>query len=207
VTAGDLDVLAARPVVLAAYTPVRDAVALAVDRRRGNRRRGADALDHLRHLARQVAAGGELEEARQRGGARDVAERATERDDLAHAGRHELGDLARVDAAQAPADDRDLPLVARVELRRAVDQALAHEVRRAQVAAEQQHHRCVAEALQVAAQDARRLVGRHEAGHHQDGVAVASRRALEEARGGEVGQPLRERALAFECEEGERSGE
>ena len=133
------------PVVLAAYTPVRDAVALAARSRSGERaaRRGcARPCPASRWRGRDPD--GELEAARQRGG------RATSPNGLPSVMTwrtrvgHELGDLARVDAAQAPADDRDLPLVARGELGRAVDQSLAHEVRRAEVAAEQPRVRRVA---------------------------------------------------------------
>src|SRR6516165_3438659 len=95
VTRRHLDVLALRALALAAGLPVRDAVALAVDRGRWDRRRLAQAFHPLGHLAAEVAARRALEPARPGRRPRHVGERAAQRDHLAHALGHLLGQLAR----------------------------------------------------------------------------------------------------------------
>ncbi len=89
-----------------------DAVAVAEDRRGRHRQRLAQSGAHavvvaigLRRRARRA------QEARHVDGI-EVAERAGEGDHLAHQLGHGAGQLARVDAAQAPADQADAPAVA-----------------------------------------------------------------------------------------------
>src|SRR6185312_14084287 len=69
------------------------------------------------------------------GRARRAGERTAERDHAAHALRHHLGKLARIEAAEAPADDADLAAVQVIHRFQNIDHGLAHAGTQAQIAA------------------------------------------------------------------------
>src|SRR5881275_3218818 len=90
----DLDALGLRARLLHAALPGADAVGAAEDRRGRHRRRNGE-----------IAAG-----------MRIAGKGAAERDHLAHAVGHHFGELARIETAEAPADQADLAAMPVAEL-------------------------------------------------------------------------------------------
>jgi hypothetical protein len=188
VAARHLDALALRALDLAAALPGDDAIGPAVDRRRGDRQRGRELAPHLLLVRQRAALGAPAEEAGDVDGV-DVAERARERDHQAHRLREAPSQLARVDAAQAPADEAHAPAVAPVEVAEPRDHRRRPLGRRPQVAPQVPAVGAVPPPAQEAAHRAGREVARAEAGEDQDRMAVAPRRAVEHRqRGHDAGQ-------------------
>src|SRR5581483_11582803 len=104
----DLDAFRLRGGLLHAALPGADAVGAAEDRggrhRWRHRQRAAEACI----LLVGAAAAGHLIDAPGIGRARRTGKGTAERDHAAHALRHHLGKLARIETAEAPADQRDL---------------------------------------------------------------------------------------------------
>ena len=112
-------------------------------------------------------------------------ERTAERDHRAHALRHHLGELARVETAEAPADQADLAAVGVVQLLHQIDHRVLHAMAQAEIAALAPAADGIAAALQEAAQRPRRGVGGDEPGQHQHRMTVAPRREAEQRQGAE----------------------
>src|SRR5690606_38606722 len=111
-----------RTFFLEAGRPGNDAIRLRVDSGAGNRRRGPEALGKGRvNRAVAAVAGGEG---------------AGKRDDLTDKGGRLAGDLARIDAAQRPADNAHAALIAIRKLPEALAHAAADFLARAPVRAE-----------------------------------------------------------------------
>ena len=124
--------------------------------------------------------------------------RAAERDHRAHALRHHLGELARVEAAEAPADQRDLAAVGVVQLLHQIDHRVLHAVAQAEIAALTPAADGIAAALQEAAQRTRRGVGRNEAraipapdDRRRAGARLSSGKAPRNAPNSEMARPSR----------------
>src|SRR6185295_8648258 len=130
-----------------------DAVGAAVERGRRHRQRRGEALAQLGALREPVAAG---EAADVRGAG--AAEGARERDHLAHVLGGATCDFARVDAAEAPADEADLPAVARDERSEALAEAVDDLRRGTEVPAEAPAVHVVAATAEIPAQRLRRAV-------------------------------------------------
>jgi hypothetical protein len=132
--------------------------------------------------------------------------RRGERHDLAHAPGTALGDLARIDAAQAPADQADLALVAGVDLAHPFHQRgqpVVEPAVRARVHAEFPVVHVVAAGLQVGAQGRGGHGAGAEAGIDDDGMPVAGH------DGGLVppdGAELEHRPERFGGQQGQRRG-
>ena len=172
----DLDVFRARVFLQQAGAPVDDAVALGEDRGRGHRQIAGERLDVLdpgvgNQLSRQ-----QLVELADAAGGDVVGERAAERDHRAHRFRHAQRQIARVDAAEAPADQADLALRLFVNEGQTLAQLLAHAIDAAEIAAEIPGVRLVAEPAEVAAKQRRREIAGEKTGQREHGMAVAARR-------------------------------
>ena len=178
VAAVDLDVLDHRMVLaLHAGLPGDDAVAAAVDGRGRHLGRGQEARLEVLVQHRQRAVDPAVEQA-DVGLRRLAGDRRADRDDLPDGQRDALGDLARVDAAQAPAHQRD-------RLRLVGDQRLDVGGEGVEPAVDVPHRpgvqaaapvaRRVAEAVAEAHQRRDRLRVGRQAGEHDDGMAVARR--------------------------------
>ena len=111
---------------------------------------------------------------------------------------HREREVARVHAAEAPADDGDFLAGLLVDRAQAVAQLRAHPRDAAEVAAQLPAVRVVAERREEAAQQARRDVADEEARQHEDGVPVAARRGHEQRRRREGEADLPERAVLRE---------
>src|SRR5260370_109262 len=101
----DLDVLARRAVLVETGLPGADAVAAAEDRAGRHGRRLDQRVEQF--LIVDLATRHHLVGAPGVGRFRRTGERAAEADHAAHLVRRELGELARIEAAQAPADEAD----------------------------------------------------------------------------------------------------
>ena len=170
-----LDVLDQRAGIVQAAAPRDDAVAARVDRRRRHRRRLPD-LGHQLGVA-DLASAQQLVDAPGVGRLRMAGERRAERDDAARLARVELGELARVDAAEAPADQADRLALLVGERADVVAATLDHAGARAEVEPLPPGLGDVAEARQVAAQRHGREVARGHPGKHHHRMTVAARQA------------------------------
>jgi len=105
-------------------------------------------------------------------------------------------ELARVDAAEAPADQAELPPVPRAQRREPLAERRGEPAARPEVPTELPAVDVVAAVAEEPAQGLRRAVVREPARQHQDRMAVAGRRPSEERQrrqqGGELepGPPL-----------------
>src|ERR1700749_3272750 len=93
------------------------------------------------------------------GRARWTCERAAERDHAAHALRHHLGELARIEAAEAPANQRDLAAMGVVHLLEQISQPVLHTRAQAEIAALLPTTHRIAAIAQESAERPRRHVG------------------------------------------------
>src|SRR5690349_12404310 len=117
-----------------AALPGDDAVGLAVEGGGRDRQRGAEVIEGDARLAwsRAEAEAGEAGDVRRQ----RIAERARERDDLADVVGMGAGELSRVDAAEAPADQAHPAAVPCMQRTQARDEALDDGVARADVPSE-----------------------------------------------------------------------
>ena len=81
-----------------------------------------------------------------------------------HGFRHAQREIARVDAAEAPADQADLALRLFVNEGQTLAQLLAHAIDAAEIAAEVPGVRLIAEPAEVAAKQRRRQIASEETG-------------------------------------------
>ncbi len=116
-----------------------------------------------------AAAAGHLIDAPGVGRLRAGRKRTAERDHRAHAIRHHLGELARVEAAEAPADQADLAAMGVVEFPHQIDHRVLHALAQAEIAALAPAADRIAAVLQEAAQRARRDVGGDQPGSTSTG--------------------------------------
>src|SRR5579871_820928 len=130
----DLDALGDRGGFLLATLPGADAVGAAEDRRgwhwRRFRQRPAETVVLL-----GAAAAGHLIDAPGVGGLRMTGEGTAKRDHRAHPAGHHLGELPRIEAAKAPADQADLAVIAVAEFVHEPDHPLLHAGTQTEVAA------------------------------------------------------------------------
>ena len=101
-----------------------------------------------------------------------VGEGAPQSHDLSHVLGHALGELARVDAAEAPADQRELAFVTAVKLVDACCELLAQLVVGPEVGPEQPRVHPVPEPAEVAPEHSGRPVPCGEAREHEDGRLI-----------------------------------
>src|SRR5258708_3433037 len=142
VARGDLDALRLALRLLDAARPRHDAVAAAEERGRGNRRRFAHALDRVEIVERMPAR--QFIDAPCVVRARIAGKGRGEGDHAAHIVGRQLRDLARVDPAQAPADEAHLATRRAPDLPHALEASLEHSAARAQVEAQLPAVRAVA---------------------------------------------------------------
>src|SRR5262249_57509624 len=120
------------------------------------------------------------------------------RDPLPHVGREVPCQLARIDAAEAPADQADAPSMTAPDLLQPLDETAHHRRRRAEVPAELPAVYRVAEVAEEPAERAGREVARHEAGEDEHRMAVAARGASQERVGRNERRELEEGAALEE---------
>src|SRR5258707_454019 len=168
----DLDVLGAGGWLFHAALPREDAVGGAEARRGRHRGRCRNRSAEPRILFVGAAAARHLIDPPGIGRLRIACKRAAERDHRAHAIGHHLGELARVDTAQAPADQADLAPMRVGQLMHQIDHRMLHAVARPEVAALTPAARRIAAALQEAAQRTGRRVRSDQARQHQSRMAV-----------------------------------
>src|SRR5262249_36044191 len=120
------------------------------------------------------------------------------RDPLPHVGREVPCQLARIDAAEAPADQADAPSMTAPDLLQPLDETAHHRRRRAEVPAELPAVYRVAEVAEEPAERAGREVTRHEAGKDEHRMAVAARGASQERVGRDERRELEEGAALEE---------
>ena len=163
--------------VVDAGLPGADAVGAAEDRGGRHRRRLRDRTGHVMVAVVDPLARGEFVDLPGVGRLGAAGEGTAEADHAAHLVGHPLGELAGVDAAQAPADQAELALaVAVVELLDAVQHVGLDARPQAEIAALLPAVHGVALCLQETAQRLGREIARQQAGEHQHGMAVAARR-------------------------------
>src|SRR5262245_9730071 len=191
--ARDLEVLAERPLLETAAPPRGDPVRAAKNRRR---RHGERCIERatVHWLVGHAAPAGPLAEEARHVRRLQVPERARERDHLPHVGREVPCQLARIDAAEAPADQADAPSMTAPDLLQALDETADHGRRRAEVPAELPAMRHVAEVAEEPAERAGREVARHEAREDEHRMAVAARGASQERVGRNERRELEEGA-------------
>mmetsp|Transcript_21663 Transcript_21663/g.84311 ORF Transcript_21663/g.84311 Transcript_21663/m.84311 type:complete len:879 (+) Transcript_21663:692-3328(+) len=183
VTGVDLDVLGQRRGLIDAAAPGHDPIGLGVDRGGGHRRRLADGLNELGVVGRMATH--QLEEAPGIGGARVAGEGRAQRDDAAHELRAFLGQLAGIDAAQAPAQQADLAVVAALQGLQVVLHPLQHAGARSEIEALAPGLGGIAERIEQGAQRRGAEVVGTQAGEDQHRVAVAVGQLAQPGRGGQ----------------------
>src|SRR5262249_32456433 len=124
VTAVHLDAFAPGCAFLDAALPGADAVASAVDGARGHRRRLGKRTREGDPLIVDAVSAGEFVQSPSVRGSRVAGERTAERDHGPDVVGHSLCDLAREDAAQAPADQADLCSIAAAQVANSIEDPL-----------------------------------------------------------------------------------
>ena len=175
----DLDVLGAGGRLFHAALPGADAVGAAEDRGGRHRRRFRQRSSEPAILFVGAAAAGHLINAPSVGRFRVAGKRTAERDHRAHAIRHHFRQLARVETAEAPADQADLAPMRVAELTHQIDHRVLHAVAQTEIAALTPAADGIAAAPEKAAQRARRSVRRDKPGQHQHRMTIALRRKTE----------------------------
>src|SRR6185437_5981789 len=104
---------------------------------------------------------------------RAARKRTAKRDHRAHPVRHDLGELARIETAEAPADQTDLAAMAVAELPHQIDHGALYAVAQAEVSALAPAADGIAAVLQEAAQRSGRDIRSHQPRQYQHGMAVA----------------------------------
>src|SRR5579872_1388695 len=107
---------------------------------------------------------------------RITAEWAAKRNHHTHALRHHLGELARIYAAEAPADQADLASMRVAKFAHSVDHCLSNTTPWTEIASLSPAAHDVALALQETAQRPGRVIGRDQSRKHQHRMPVAARR-------------------------------
>ena len=177
-----LDVLDARPRRVDAALPGHHAVALRVDAGAGHRRRLAQGRQGLLVVA--VLAADQLEQLPGMGGARVAGKGGAQRHHAAHQVGPALGHFARVQAAQAPAHQAGLAVVAAVGRLQVGLALLQHARARTEVQALVPGQRDVAEAVEQIAHRQRGQVAGAQARKHQHRVRVTGRGAAQQRQCG-----------------------
>src|SRR5713101_5777933 len=174
VAAIDLDVLGLGAVSVQASLPGADAVGAAEDGGRRHGRRLDQRIDQI--VVFDLAAARDLIGAPGVGRFGRAGERTAQTDQAAHPVGYHLGELAGIEAAQAPADEADpAPAVALEQL---VDprQHVALEVgAQAEVASLVPAMRLIAVRIEKTAQSVGAAVVREQAGQHEDGMTIPRR--------------------------------
>ena len=146
-----------------AALPRADAVGAAEDRGGRHRRCFRERPAEPAILFVGAAAARHLIDAPGVGCLRIAGERTAKRDHRAHAVRHHLGELTRIEAAKAPSDQADLAPMVVAELMHQIDHRVLHAFAQAEIAALPPAADGIAAVLQEAAQRPRRGVGRDQA--------------------------------------------
>ena len=154
-----------------------------------------------------AAAAGHLVDPPGVGGLRAARERTAERDHRAHAIRHHLGELARIETAEAPADQADLAAVGVVELLHQIDHRMLHAIAQAEIAALAPAADGIAPVLQEAAQRPRRGIRGDQPGQHQHRMPVTPGSQAEQRQGPKEGAELGEGAPLHETSGSWTAGE
>src|SRR5688572_3771927 len=198
-----LDALGAFVGLLQAALPRDDAVATAEYRRRGYGR----SLAHARHrdVVVEAVAAHHLVEAPCVVGLGMAGEGAPERDHAAHVLGRDLGDLARIHASEAPADEAHLAPARLPQPTHVLEASLQHTLARAEVEAQVPAVRVVAAVHEEGAQRQGGEVGCAQAGEDDDGMPVATRRTAQHGPGGERRAQLPGRAPLEREQERSRS--
>src|ERR1700730_2788822 len=171
----DLDVLARRGVLVETGLPRADAVAAAEDRGGRHGRRLDQRIEQF--LIVDLAARHHLVGAPGVGRFRRTGKWAAEADHAAHLVGRELGELARIEATQAPADEADLaPIVALEQFVDAGHHVALEAAAQAVVAALFPAVRAVAVRIEEAAQGPRARIVGQKARQDEDRMAIAARR-------------------------------
>src|SRR4051794_27553404 len=131
----DLDALGLRTRLLHAALPGADAVGAAEDGGGRHRRRNGEFATELRIDLVGFPPARPFIDAPGIGGMGIARKRAAERDHLAHAVRHHLGELARIEAAEAPADEADFAAVGIAELLDQIHHRMLHALAQTVIAA------------------------------------------------------------------------
>src|SRR6266851_7979392 len=152
----DLDAFGLRGALFHAALPRADAVGAAEDRRGRYRRRARQRSTEPSVLFVGAPAARHLIDPPGIGRLGVTRERTAERDHGAHAIRHHLGELARVETAKTPADQADLAPTGLAQLVHQIDHRTLHTVAQAKIAALPPAADRIAAVLQKAAQRARR---------------------------------------------------
>src|SRR3954463_5166779 len=122
----DLDALGLRARLLHAALPGADAVGAAEDRRGRHRRRDGEIAAELRIDLVGFPPARPFIDAPGIGRMRIAGKGAAERDHLAHAVGHHFGELARIETAEAPADQADLAAMPVAELLNQIHHRVLH---------------------------------------------------------------------------------
>src|ERR1700704_2336218 len=157
----------------------------AKDRRGRPRRRARKPPAEPRILFIGAAAARHLIDAPGIGRFRIARKRTAERDHRAHAIRHHLRELTRVETAKTPADQADLALMMVAKFTHQIDHGLLHAVAQAKIAALTPAADGVAAIFQKAAQRPRRGVRSDKPGQHQYRMTVALWGQAEKREGAE----------------------
>ena len=176
----DLDVLDLGVLVVEAGLPGADAIRAAEDRGGRHGRRLRQRTRHMMVAVVHALPRGEFIDLPGVGRLGIAGEGAAEADHTAHLVGHPLGELARVDAAQTPADQAELALaVAVVELLDPVQHVGLDARPQAEIATLLPAVDRVALLLQETAQRLGGEIAGQQAGEHQHGMPVAARRGGE----------------------------
>jgi hypothetical protein len=108
------------------------------------------------------------------------ADRAPKRDHLSNIVRPAVRDLSGVDPTETPSDDADLAAVTFEKIVESGAHPLDGFGRWTDVAAQAPAVNVVTQGSEVAAQRARRRIGGHQAGEHENGVPVTARRSAQQ---------------------------
>src|SRR5439155_15084795 len=198
--AAHFDALPLRAPLLETAPPRDDPVAAAVD---GRGRHGERYAGRRMRPGRRAVAASAEEPPDARG--RRVTKRARERDHLAHVARKAARELARIDAAQAPADQAEAAAMTLAQRREALGECRPERAARSVVPAEPPTVRMVTAVAEEPAERLRRTVAREPARQHEHGMSVADRGAAEQRQRRHQRGELEPRA-ALEGEQCDRWG-
>src|ERR1700674_4258285 len=173
------DVLGTAAIYFPASSPRCNPVGLGENRGGRNRRRGMKTIQAPAEAGRDVSP---HQKPNHPGveAAWLATKRAREGNHTSNGLGHQLGELSRIDAAQAPTHQTDPAVIALIEFRQALHQLLAPAVCQPEISSKLPSVGLVAERSDVATQDPRGDVTGRKARQDKDWMPVASGRATQE---------------------------
>src|SRR5216683_5664619 len=202
----DLDVLDLGALLVDAGLPGADAVGAAEDRGGRHRRRLAERPGDVLVAVVDPLAGGELVDLPGVGRLGATGERAAQADHAAHLVGQALGELARIDAAQAPADQAELAAaMAVVEFFDPLQHVGLDAGAQAEIPALLPAMHSIAMSLKETTERLGREIAGQKTGQHKHRMSVAPRRGSEPRPQQHEGAQLLQGA-AFEQQQGSRGG-